>query len=221
MEALKTPIEAAVEMSRIEQILRAAPVDNAIFPSDNEYGIPMLDLTMQATEVIGPVCTWNSAGRMKMVGTWLFYVDDYKFNRVWDDPSMVLASQCKVCAEVNYSNCSQDPLALILWNTYKKRWLSRLWQSRGVRILVDMCSNERWTKENLIGVPKGWRAFTSRGWNREVDNLQKQYEAACEIAGDRAPLFVVYGGGKLVKDICAAKGWLHIEENTPQHWMTV
>jgi hypothetical protein len=156
-----------------------------------------------------------------MTGTWLFYVDDYKFNRIWDNPEMVINSNCTVCAEVNYSDCSQDPLALILWNTYKKRWLACLWQSRGIRIMVDMCANEQFMKENLIGVPKGWRAFASRGWNRNVDGLLAQYEAACEIAGDRAPLFLVYGGGQLVKDACAAKGWLHIEENTPDHWMNV
>lgn len=197
----------------------AAP--NAIFPTDNDYGIPVLDLSMQATELVGPICTWSSIGRKKMIGTWLFYVDDYKFSKLWDDPLVVLQSQCSVCVEPNYSDCSQDPLALVLWNTYKKRWIARLWQSRGIRIIVDMCANERYLKENLIGVPKGWRSFASRGWNHAVTDLRTQYSLACEIAGDRAPLFVVYGGGKVVTDLCTEQGWLHVEENTPQHWMTV
>ena len=59
----------AEEMPRIEQILRSSVVSNAMFPTDNEYGIPVLDPTMQATEVVGPVCMWSSVVRMRMLGT--------------------------------------------------------------------------------------------------------------------------------------------------------
>jgi hypothetical protein len=158
--------------------LTQADVPNAIFPTNNQWGVPVLDLNMQADEVPGPVTIWGSIGRSRNSGTWLFYTDDYRFNKLWQDPSTVVNTRCTACAEINFSERKQDAMALAMWNTYRKRWVARWWQSRGIRILVDMDVSDRFIDINLLGVPKGWRSFVTRGYNNSLESLHSAYARA-------------------------------------------
>jgi hypothetical protein len=105
------------------------------------------------------------------------------------------------------------PLAVALYRIYQKRWLARFWQSQGIRVLVDMNVAEVFYDYNLLGVPAGWRAWCTRGYNDRVGNTEQEFELACKHAGTEAILFVVYGGGKIVKQLCGKRGWVHIEED--------
>ena len=63
----------------------------------------------------------------------------------------------------------------------------------------------------MLGVPKGWSAYATRGYTRFIDDLDSQYDRAAAHAG-KAPLFVVYGGGNEVEARCKERGWLWIME---------
>ena len=134
-------------------------VPDAIWPADNDLGIPNLLLELCADALDIPVRSWGSVRRgALMPGTWHLYVDDYRFTALWKDPSKVIATKAVNCVEPNFTVHDQLPRAVVQWNTYKKRWMARYWQSQGIRILVDMNVHPSCMEDSLIGVPCGWSA---------------------------------------------------------------
>jgi hypothetical protein len=190
-------------------------VPDAIWASDNAFDIPTLDINLQANALDMPCELWMSrlqGRKRKMTGTYLFYVDDEKFTGLWKDPSPILNSECVTAGELNYTLTDDTPRALGLYQIYKKRWISRFFQSEGIRIMVDMNVSQDWQKANLLGVPQGWRAYCTRGYTAYLDNLVKQYELAQSHSGVSNPLFVVYGGGERVRELCRQMVWNHVSE---------
>jgi hypothetical protein len=91
--------------------------------------------------------------------------------------------------------------------------MARYWQSKGVRIFVDLNVNRAFAEDNLVGVPAGWAAFATRGYAERIDDLRFEYGLAQGVAGKRdGVLFVVYGGGKTVKNFCMDNGLIHVPE---------
>lgn len=138
-----------------EPIARSS-VPDALWPTDNDWGIPVLDLRLQADAVDLPVVVWGSQARTKeMRGTFTFYLNDSQFTALWDDPSKVVNSHCVNVVEPNFTVTPQTPRAVALWQVYRKRWLARYWQSKGIRIFVDMNAAEGMYDLNMLGVPQG------------------------------------------------------------------
>jgi Domain of unknown function (DUF4417) len=184
-------------------------VGNIIWSSDNEYGIPVLRLDMQADRLDAPFVRWGRERRKsRMRGTWHFYTDDYKFARLWQRPADLIRSGCVAAAEPNFSVHAQTPKALALYATYRKRYLARSWQEvGGVRILVDLnVAWEHW-RTNLVGVPIGWRSYCTRGSVDRLDVLDLEHGIARMRAASDDVLFVVYGGGKAVQARCQERQW--------------
>lgn len=197
---------------------------DTIFPSDNDYGIPRLDLKMQGDYIDLPCLAWGSTRRRKRgvpVGTWHFYVDDYRFNAVWNDPEPIIDSGAVSIVEVNYTTGEYTSNAQALWHTYQKRWLSRYWQTKGIRIFVDLFVEERLREINLLGVPKEWRAYASRYQFIKHDGsvggfpmLLGDYFTACNHHGSEDIIFVVMGGRQNpVEKFCAENGWFWIPDS--------
>ena len=107
--------------------------------------------------------------------------------------------------------------AFALFQIYRKRWLARWWQSVGIRVFVDLNVAEQFYDLNLLGVPNGWKAWATRGYNERVDSTEREYQMAIEYAGTPSILFVVYGGGKKVKEACKSNGWAWFDEQQNQN----
>lgn len=192
---------------------------DAVWPSDNDLGIPLLDINMQARALDQPWAIWGATSRKaRMQGTWLFYTEDYRYEALWIDPAPVLATRCQAAVEPNFSCYENMPPAVAIWQIYRKRWIARWWQSRGVRIFADLNVAVNHYDLNLLGIPAGWRAFATRGYSARIDATHQEYAQACRIASAGSkepitPLFVVYGGGKAVKEECRLHGWLWLQED--------
>ena len=184
------------------------------FPSEPEWGVPVLNLNYQAGKIIKPVVKWGEISRKtKMNGIWHFYVEDHKFETLYyNDPNAPLYSNPYACVECNYSIRNQTPRAWAMGQTFKKRWLARYWQSRGVRIFVDMNIGLEFSDINMLGVPKGWKAYAARGYNEVVEHLEETWKFAKQWAGTNDILFLVIGGGKDVQRIAAELQWTWIPE---------
>ena len=195
-------------------------VPDAIFPSDNTDGIPLLDLRMQATDVHLPVMTWGSVKRQReMPGTWHFYTEDYRFEALWRDPSPVVNTRCNAAAEPNFTTSEQMSRAVAVYQIYRKRWIARYWQSRGVPVFVDLNVAPQWTDENLLGVPEGWRAWITRGYEDRLDWTDVEWQLARARCGREDLIFAVYGGGERVAEMCrryARDGWVYLPETMDQ-----
>lgn len=190
-------------------------VPDALWPTDNKWGVPLLDLKMQARAFDQPWAMWGSTKRKTTIkGTYLFYTEDYRYERLWKDPAPLLRTKCTNAVEPNFSCYENMPAAVALWQVYRKRWIARWWQSYGVRIIVDLNVARNHEGVNLLGVPRGWRVFATRGYEDRLEDTHREYAIADQIAGDNAtPIFIVYGGGLAVKEACTANGWIWIAEN--------
>jgi len=182
-----------------------------VYPSSNEFGIPDLRPDMQATEFEAPFLIWGAQARRMKAATIAFYTDDYRFERLWREPGGIFSAQPVAVVEPNFSCYAEMPRAVCLWNIYRKRWLARWWQERGLLVWVDLNVNPRHYRDALLGVPRGWKAYASRGNSSMLDALDKEHAMAAEHAGGE-PLFLVYGGGSAVERRCVERGWLYVGE---------
>lgn len=187
-------------------------VPDALFPTDNEFGIPLLNPAYQADFCELPVRGWGNVARKdRMRGTWHFYVDDDKFSAVWKKPDTLLKTRAVATVEVNYSTDDQMPLAIALYRIYQKRWLSRYWQEYGVPIWVDLNVAHGYQDYNMIGVPKGWKSYATYGQDTRLDDLEDHYTRAYQRA-DGPPRFLVYGGSTGTAEWCAKRDAVHIPD---------
>lgn len=188
-------------------------VPDAIFATDNEFDIPLLLPELQGGSLELPLTRWGEISRKsRMTGTYHFYTQDYKFDALWQDPENLINSRCAAIVEPNFSTNEQMPMAVILWGIYRKRWIARFAQGFGIKVWVDLNVTPKAAKLNLLGVPRGWKSFFTRGLDVMVDLLDSDYATACDVCGAR-PEFVVYGGGNATIERCKKRGWLYLPEN--------
>ena len=193
--------------------LHKSDVPDAVWPTNNEWGVPVLDLAMQADAFDTPIIRWGRIARTSaMSGTWHFYTGDFRFNTLWDDPSIIPNTKAVTVVEPNYSTSANMPRAAALWTVYKKRWLGRYWQSKGVRLIVDLNVAKTHGDLNWLGVPQGWRVYAIRGYRDNLPWIKEQYEAAQARAAGATLLFMVYGGNRGVRDWVQANGCLWLPE---------
>lgn len=189
-------------------------VPDCLFPSNNIYEVPTLDIYNQADVVTSPVIVWGIEKRTRKIdgGTVLFYVDDYRFEAIWDNPSQIIDIGCAVMAEPNLSIYDTMPVSYALHLIYKKRWIARYLQMLGVKILVDLNVSVKFAEYNLLGVPEGWNAFSTRGYLERTDYLEHEIEIAKRVSGKETPHMVVYGGGRKIQEIVARHNLIYIEQ---------
>jgi hypothetical protein len=188
-------------------------VPDAVWGSDNEYGIPMLDLNKQATCLEAPFMAWGTQARKnRMTGTYHFYVSDDRFEALWRDPVDVANSACSGFVEVNFSVYDDMPKAVAIWQMYRKRWITRWLQSLDIPAIVDLNISHVHAGLRFVGVPKGWKSYATRAYSARLDETIAEYEAAVEHAGTSSILFVVYGGGKSAEELCRERGWLWYQD---------
>lgn len=192
-------------------------VPDALFASDNEYDIPMLQLSHQADFIDVPALAWGGQRGRKgktNVGTYHFYTTDSHIEPLWKNPSHIVNTVVKVCTEINFTIYPQTPKAIAFWHTYRKRWIARYLQSYGIKIMVDLNVTETFAEINMLGVPDGWRAYSTRGYSMYVTDgtLDRQVELARKKAGTNDIIMMVVGGAKTVENWCKANGFVWIPD---------
>lgn len=190
------------------------------WPSSNDLEVPDLLIERAPVGPDMPLVPWGSRSRAKQFrGAWHFYVDDYRFAQVWTNPESVVATGALAAVECNFSIFDQTPFPVALNAIYQKRWLARYWQERGLAVWVDLNVSETHSELNILGVPKGWRHYATRGYDERLDDLTREVALARVHAGTE-PIVLVYGGGAAVAGHCAQlPGCLHFPEKAgPRHW---
>jgi hypothetical protein len=66
-----------------------------------------------------------------------FYVDDYRFESVWNRPWQALESIKTFggCLSPDFSVFADWPDAAKIWNTYRNRWCGAFWQAQGLTVV--------------------------------------------------------------------------------------
>lgn len=188
-------------------------VPDCIFPTDNPLEIPTLRLDVQPDFCTIPFVCFGEQKRtydMKGQGTLHFYTDDYRFSAVYEHPEKILMHNPGSVVEPNWSCFIETPIAFGMQNVYRKRWVARMLQEKGIGVFVDLNVASKFYKLNLIGVPKGYNAFCTRGYQDRIPHLEFEFQQAQYVSGKQSPLFVVYGGGELVKCWCREHGVIYV-----------
>ena len=186
---------------------------DVLYPADNDMEIPTLDLDMQAGRLELPLSAWGADRRSRTdIVTYHFYVDDYRFEKLFRDPVNLLRSGCHAIVEPNCSLHDQTPIAFGLNQIYKKRYLARYCQEVGIAVYVDLNVAEKFRPYNKMGVPKGYNAFATRGLDGWLHSLENDLKDAQEISGKEVPNLIVYGGGDEVKKFCKDHGLLYVTD---------
>ena len=184
-----------------------------LYPSDNEYEIPLLLTDNQPVHLELPFTPWGVEGRYKKgITTYHFYVDDYRFEKLYKDPIMLLSSGCKAVVEPNNSIHDQTPIAYGIYQIYRKRYLARYLQECGMQVWVDLNVSHRFMEYNLLGVPDGYNAFFTRGVTGWTPHLDLCLEMAQRKSGKQQPNMYVYGGGKEIERWCMDHGIRYLDE---------
>jgi hypothetical protein len=201
------------------------PEGPGLCPDADHWGIPTLDLSWQATRddlvSLRGWFKWGSTsktrpGKAKGRGVH-FYEYDHHWSALWKHPDRLIRFGPSVAVEANYSTFPELPRAAALYNIYRKRTLSSYWGKGGVKLLVDVNLDPSFTDLALVGVPRGWSAYSTRS-HRDLgpQKLIEDYELVAEHAqaGDSPDpvTFIVFGGGQAIRHLCEEKKWAWVPE---------
>lgn len=206
------PTEQKEEKKSVD-LTDASP--DMIFPSDNPYGIPTLLPQGNLAGLPKPCERWGMRARGSVnPGTLHFYTDDARFETVWARPEWIVQSRASAITEPNITTHPMTPLAVVLWGVYRKRWLARWAQQYNVFIFVDLNVEPMFYDANLIGVPKGWKHYSTRGYDTKPEMLTSDHECAVRHAGTTDIVFVVFGGGAATHARCKQEKWIHVPQES-------
>ena len=188
-------------------------IPDCLYASNNIYEIPTLLIDKQAKDLILPLIPYGVAARSTIgIGTYHFYVDDYRFENLWNNPVKIINSGCKNIVEPNLSLYDTTPISYGLHLIYKKRWLARYYQSEGINVYVDLNVSTKFIDYNILGVPEGYNAFFTRGYKARLIQLQMELEVAKKISQKDNPNFIVYGGGQFIQEFCSKNNCIYVEQ---------
>lgn len=92
-----------------------------------------------------------------------FYLDDYQFSRLWNRPDdyIDLLRRFDAVCSPDFSQYTDMPLAMRIYNHYRKHWLGAYWQQHGIHVVPTICwsdeSSFEWCfdgepKESIISI---------------------------------------------------------------------
>ena len=113
-----------------------------------------------------------------------FFIDDYQFMRIWNNPDAYVQklSQYGAVIAPDFSPYGDMPLATQIFNHYRKHWVAKYLQERGVNIIpcIRASTDERSLEFYLEGEPKGGVVAISSMWvnkSKELkDYFMREYE---------------------------------------------
>lgn len=183
-----------------------------IYSSSNPLGIP--DLRLQEVELptrtalkqeeSGPGAFVLDRTMVPAPGSTVgFFVDDYRIEPLWSTPQLSLKRLAlyrpAALIEPDFSQFSDHPRALAVWNLYRSRWLARWWQTQGLTVIPSL----NWTDQTLevigYGIPQGSVvACEARPRFKDADLLLAGLREAIRQIQPRAVL--MYGAGPELRE---------------------
>ena len=115
-------------------------IEKGRFDGDGRYDIPII----YPEEYID--CKWigfnySTACRNREDKGIHFFLDDYQFERIWTDIDRYaqMALSYKAVLSPDFSMYEDWPLAMNIWNHYRKHYVAAYFQSVGVKVIPSIC----------------------------------------------------------------------------------
>ncbi len=117
--------------------MRYENLQQGIFDSAGKYNIPIINKI--EIDEIPELISFNYAKiekNRKDKGVH-FFLDDYQFFRVWNTPCNYLdmLKNFKFVFSPDFSLYTDFPVALQIYNHYRKHWLGAFWQKHGIDVI--------------------------------------------------------------------------------------
>ena len=172
LAAPKFDFETKHDEWKADALFRVANICNlekGQFPGEGPYDIPILK---PVTE-LPPIKEWirfkdvlsDSAPEGKAVH---FFIDDYQFERIWTNPEKYVdkLKRYVAVATPDFSPYGDMPMALQIYNHYRKHWVGAYLQRAGVTVIptIRASSDDRSKRWFLDGEPKGGIVLVSSMW---------------------------------------------------------
>lgn len=113
-------------------------IEKAIFPGEGRYDIPIL-LPVELEHPPAEFLPFNYAMGCRDRGDKgiHFFLDDYQFARCWNNPERytALLSEFACVLTPDFSTYLDMPVAMQLYNHYRKHWLGAYWQMHGLTVI--------------------------------------------------------------------------------------
>lgn len=108
-------------------------------------GMPIVRASDKAPERLITFCI----GTKEKDGFCHFYIDDYRFERLWNQPERYLNAlrQYKGAIGPDFSTYTDYPMPLQRWNVYRSKALMQYWQNEG----IDVIPNLQWSTDESYG----------------------------------------------------------------------
>ena len=128
-----------------------------------------------------------------------FFIDDYQFERIWANPNKYIPKlrQYALVATPDFSIYGDMPLALQIYNCYRKQWIGRYFQQNGINIIPTVrCSTDVRSYDFFLdGIPKNSIILMSSMWAKKYPlEARQEYETVKAVLNPS--LIIVYGNGK-------------------------
>jgi hypothetical protein len=113
-----------------------------------------------------------------------FFIDDYKFNGVWNKPDNYVSrlKQYKQLLSPDFSIYADMPRTIQIYNTFRRRWCSVFWQNKGIAVIPAIC----WSDDNSFdfcfeGIMEGSIvAVSTHGTSSAPGAFMSGFQCLCE-----------------------------------------
>lgn len=128
-----------------------------------------------------------------------FFVDDYQFERIWNDPHNYIYNlkQFDATLTPDFSLYMDMPMAMKIWNVYRSRLIGQICQDAGMRVIPTLSWAEKETfKFCFDGIPKNSTvAVSTIGVKRDKEATKIWIAGMDEAIKKLQPKnILVYGG---------------------------
>ena len=176
-----------------------------IYDGVGAYNIPAIEPVNHITGLDGWI-EWNKAATTRRFDNkgCHFFIDDYHFVRLWEQPDHYLDLLRKFAAVTSpdFSPYSDFPKAIQLYNHYRKHWLGRYWQDNGITVIPTITWSSPETLEWAFdGEPVGGAvALSSVGMFDTKEHISWLMDGYYTMMDILCPT-VIFWKGKVPKEI--------------------
>lgn len=167
------------------------------FECEDEFGIPIMKREDFKPEDLVPYHETLRVKEKDLDNTVHFFLDDYRFETVWDKPKKTLSRVQKIGRALtpDFSLYLDYPLALQIYNVYRNRWLGRYWQENGIAVIPTVSwSDERSYSFCFKGIPKNSAVAISTVGTRNPEVREHFIRGFMEMLRQLKPCtLIVYG----------------------------
>lgn len=168
------------------------------FPTEGMYDIPVIQpvrLPERADWLPFNAALSAKSPQRKSVH---FFIDDYLFQRVWNDPKRyaALLHSFHAVMSPDFSLFTDYPIAAQIYNHYRKHLLAAYWQSLGLIVIPSVCWSDRGSYDWCFdGEPAGGTvAVSSVGTQKSPDARKLFLDGYNEMLVRLKPEKIVFFG---------------------------